>query len=150
MTTPTVTWAGISIITAIQGVWEFTPDLMPSIFKFDRPVRSIGELSKHLGGGGCDHSLRVIYLGVEAGTAAGKVMDFFGDLQDLLCPATGTPLAGSLIVPDYGTWPHCVMTDCSPGTLTPRAVLNTSIGSGPYNKTVYDLEFSMSFHQTRR
>lgn len=151
MSTGTVTWAGVTVITPAQGEYDFTPGLLQPVWKMERPVRCLGEFAKHLGAIGCDHVMRVTYLNIAPGTGSGQVMAFMESLQNMVCPATGSPSSGSLVVPDHGTWPHCVIMGIAPGPQTARTTVQAAVTAGALYKTqVYDLEYTITFHQTRR
>lgn len=140
----TFTGAAAPLMTAVQGIYLFTPGMMARDWQMVRLPRGIGEIAKDMGMSGCDHTLVLRYLNVSAEDVPG-IFDF---LQDLWTPASGSPQSGTLTVPDYGSYPHCVVTACEPDQQARRAV-----GVSPESTAgtvAYDLGFTLTFRQLRR
>lgn len=139
-----VKYRDVTIITDAQGVWRLTPGMMRREWVMVRMPRGIGEIAKDMGLSGCDHQLSLSFLNV----SESDVDNTFESLQELWTPESGSPKSGTLVVPDYGTYPHCVITDCTPGEQTPVA---TGIDADdPVGERCYDLHFQVTFRQLRR
>lgn len=145
-----VTFTGATLITPAQGEYDFNPGLMQPIWQHVRPARATGEIRKHMGTAGCDHSLQLYFLDVVPGSSAGQVLAIVAALQNMAAPTSGTPVTGSLVVPDYGTFPYCAITSVVLGPQTARVKLNASTPATASQTQVYDIDVTITFHQTRR
>lgn len=128
-----------TLINDVEGVWDFTPGMMQRDLVFVRMPRGIGELAKDLGVAGCDHSLTVTFLNVQTS----DVQTIFSRLDGMMDPVTGT-----LQIPDYPSYRHCLMTSCQPHAQAVRAY-NIS-NSNPAGTKRWDLGFDIMFRQLRR
>ncbi len=138
-----VTWAGNSIITDIQGTWTFAPGMMQPVWLFEGGARFLGEYDKRIRLAGCDHVVTVIYLSL----TSSQVTTQYTALLNLQSPANGSePGKGSLVVPMYGTFANCRLTNVAPSEPTFSALINASGYAGER----VDAEFTLTFHQTRR
>lgn len=131
-------------MTPILGVWNFTPGMMARDWVMVRLPRGIGEIAKDMGLSGCDHELQLTYLNVAPEDVAG-VFEF---LEDMWIPSGGSPASGTLTVPGYGSYPHCVVTACEPDALALRAKAQTP--SNLAGSKAYNLGFTITFRQLRR
>ena len=143
MSNVTFSVAASPLMTPVLGVWNFTPGMMQRDWVFVRLPRGVGEIAKDMGMSGCDHELRLEYLNVAAEDVSG-IFDF---LQGLWTPAAGSPRSGILTVPDYGSYRHCVVSNCVPDAQALRAK-NMTPGSTAGTK-VYNLGFALTFRQLR-
>ena len=109
-----------------------------------RLPRGIGEIAKDLGLSGCDHQLRISFLNVSAANAD----SIFTMLHGLWIPTSGSPKSGDLVVPDYGTYPHCIVTGCE---LSDQAAVATDVSpASPKGTDRHDYHFDLTFRQLRR
>jgi hypothetical protein len=147
MSSGTVTFAGTTIMTAALGVFEFQPGMFERKKSYPFLPRA-GVLVKDLGRGAAPHTLKLTYLNVLEGAIAGK----FSALEALYDPVNTPPAMGRLIVQttagQYRNLPNCVVDKVEAGPMQRRAMDITP--DDPNGTECYDLEFTISFVQTRR
>lgn len=139
-----VKFRGEKLIDDAEGVWLFAPGMMLRNWVFVQPPRGIGELAKDMGLAGCDHTLSVTFLNVDEA----NIDNIFDRMQDFWTPSSGSPPSGTLEVPKYGSYRHCVITDCQPGEQSVRA--KSVSPSSPKGTECWDLRFDITFRQLRR
>lgn len=106
--------------------------------------RTIGMIAKDLRVEGPTHELTITYTGVPVS----GIQDKFDDMEELSLPLNGRSQSGSLVVPDYGTYPHCIIDSITASPQTVRAK-NISPTDAVGDK-VYELTFTIIFRQLRR
>lgn len=137
-----VTFRSSDIITDAQGVWKFKPGIMNRDWVFVRLPLALGEIAKDMGMSGTDHVLTGKFLNV----SVGSVNSILTALRNLASPSSGSPRSGTLTVPEYGSYNHCVISNVETGE---QKASGKDVGpDGSVTKT-YDIEFSITFRQLR-
>lgn len=133
-----ITFRGSSVLADTEGVYDFTPGQMNRAWSFVRLPRGSGELAKDLGVNGATHTVVVTYIAV----ASGSVATLFSRIAGLQ-----TPVSGSLVIPRYGTYPHCVVESVSwdKQTLAAKSVSPSS----PKGTAVDTMRVTITFRQLR-
>ena len=127
----TVTFLGATVIAGGEGVIEsFVPGKMQNVYAIEGLPRGVGGVVHHLGKPPAAGRMVVVFLVAKAGVAGIKTR----------MEALDTPLLGALVVPDFGTYPSCVMTACVPGQ-----VMAELVGASEGYSMPYELEFAQVY-----
>lgn len=148
MSAGTVTFANNTLMTPALGVFDFIPGMFERKKVYSFLPRS-GVIPKDMGRGSATHKVHLKYLNVLPGNIAG----IFSDLEAIYDPVTGTPPpTGRLIVTtasgDYRNLNHCICDTIEAGAQK-RVAINIT-PQNPEGDEAYNLEFNLTFIQTRR
>lgn len=135
-----ITFRGQSLLTSVEGTYDFTPGSMNRQWSFVRLPRALGEFAKDLGRNGASHTLVARFHNVAlAGLAS--VFSRISGFQ--------TPVAGALVVPDFGAYGNCVIESVEHRAQTPT-VHNIALNGNNLSETRSCLlEFTIKFRQLR-
>lgn len=129
-----------NLITAGEGTYRFAPGIMNRVWQFKRLARADGEISHNKGRAGCDHVLTVRFSDVPVAGISG--------IQARIESLLADPSEYTLTVPDYGSYPNCVVSDIQESEQT-RTIADLQISGGLDFTKTYMMEYTVTFRQLR-
>lgn len=135
-----VTFRGSNVITSSEGMYRAKLGLVKREYNYIKLARALGLIAKDTGHSGATHQLDIVFdcTVAEALLIRARIQAFL------------TPVSGSLVIPDHGTFQHCLLDEaietgceCSIVGLNSISALSNAANRG------YTLEYSLTFRQLR-
>lgn len=132
-----ITYKGSTLLDAGEGTYEFHAGRVfgQRDYEIIKMARAVGAIAKDLGSGPTQLSLTLFMP-----TADGSVATILSRIATFAAQAT----TGSLVIPDYGTYTHCLLVDSGHAAPQKRITKLTTP-----NADGYDLIFGLTFLKLR-
>lgn len=132
-----ITFKGSTLLADGEGTYDFQPGRIfgQRDYEVIKMARAVGAIAKDLGSGATPLNL-TLYMP----TADGTVATIFSRIATF----AATPETGSLVIPGYGTYTHCLVMDSGHAERQKRITKLTTP-----NADGYDLLFGLLFLKLR-